>query len=170
MARSQAEFCKSGHAASEFRKYTASGSSCTVCETARLKEEEYKKRKVRMQAAATILRRQRGVPERRVGPDIDKVRENRRRSAKAWRERYPEKAAAYARERQVRMPVWADREQIKAIYKAARKTQRETGIRMAVDHEIPLKGELVSGLHVHMNLRVIPYIENAQKRNRYHVT
>ena len=36
-----------------------------------------------------------------------------------------------------------------------------------VDHEIPLQGKLVSGLHVPENLRVIPGIINVRKHNKY---
>lgn len=40
------------------------------------------------------------------------------------------------------------------------------GIEWHVDHIIPLKGELVSGLHVWNNLRVIPKILNLRKGNK----
>jgi 5-methylcytosine-specific restriction endonuclease McrA len=40
-----------------------------------------------------------------------------------------------------------------------------TGIEWHVDHIIPLKGEMVSGLHIYSNLRVIPKIENLRKGN-----
>lgn len=41
-----------------------------------------------------------------------------------------------------------------------------TGIEWHVDHIIPLKGKLVSGLHVWNNLAVIPKVENLRKGNK----
>jgi 5-methylcytosine-specific restriction endonuclease McrA len=38
-----------------------------------------------------------------------------------------------------------------------------TGIKWHVDHIIPLKGKLVSGLHVWNNFAVIPKVENLRK-------
>ena len=65
------------------------------------------------------------------------------------------------------MPIWADAEKIKELYKQAVIKSKETGIQWHVDHIIPLQGELVSGLHVPENLQVIPGIENVKKANRY---
>ena len=65
------------------------------------------------------------------------------------------------------MPAWADRERIVAIYEDADRATRETGIQHHVDHVIPLRGKLASGLHVHQNLRVITATENRKKSSRY---
>src|ERR1035437_988360 len=50
-------------------------------------------------------------------------------------------------------PLWANRENIKEIYKHCPKG-------FHVDHEIPLKGKNVSGLHVEFNLQYLPALEN----------
>lgn len=42
-----------------------------------------------------------------------------------------------------------------------------TKIKHAVDHDIPLRGVNVCGLHVWNNFRVIPYTENQRKSNKY---
>lgn len=69
-----------------------------------------------------------------------------------------------AREREIlevsRIPAWADRKKIAAIYKEAR------ALGMVVDHVIPLKGRGVCGLHVETNLRIITKLENAEKSNK----
>lgn len=64
-------------------------------------------------------------------------------------------------------PPWADRAAIKALYAECMERSRSTGVRHEVDHIVPLKGELVSGLHVHWNLRVITAAENREKSNRH---
>jgi high-affinity K+ transport system ATPase subunit B len=88
-----------------------------------------------------------------------------------WRQRFPEKknAADSLRraEQAQRTPKWADLEKIKDVFRVATQMQRELGVRMSVDHVIPLKGEVVSGLHVHENIRVFPFVENARKSNSY---
>ena len=69
-----------------------------------------------------------------------------------------------------RTPAWADMAAIRAVYDRAQAITRETGIEHHVDHELPLQGELVSGLHVHNNLQVLTASENSKKRNRFEVT
>lgn len=68
-----------------------------------------------------------------------------------------------------RTPPWLTslhKEQIKIFYKAASDLTKEFGIRMDVDHIIPLQGKNVSGLHVPWNLQVISHIDNMAKGNR----
>ena len=54
-------------------------------------------------------------------------------------------------------PPWADKAAIKAIYALARATG------MHVDHEIPLKGKNVCGLHVETNLQLMVPLLNHMK-------
>ena len=68
-----------------------------------------------------------------------------------------------------RAPCWADKEAIKAVYVEARRLTWASGVEHHVDHEIPLQGEFVSGLHVHNNLQILTGSENSKKRNRFEV-
>lgn len=68
-----------------------------------------------------------------------------------------------------RTPPWVDMEAIRALYDEASRLTRTTGVPHHVDHEIPLQGTLVSGLHVHTNMRVIPASENVRKYNFFEV-
>lgn len=65
------------------------------------------------------------------------------------------------------VPLWADLDAIKQIYKRAVDLTGETGIKYHVDHIVPLQGKLVSGLHVENNLRVITATENMSKSNKF---
>jgi hypothetical protein len=91
---------------------------------------------------------------------------------RAWKSRNKGLVAEQvsARKKHVRRatPSWLTKEQkgrIKEFYVEAEKLKRETGVDYEVDHIIPVRGELVSGLHVPWNLRVITAEEN-QKKNR----
>ena len=58
------------------------------------------------------------------------------------------------------MPTWADRLKIREFYKS-----RPEGCH--VDHIVPIRGELVSGLHVHYNLQYLTAEDNMSKGNHY---
>lgn len=72
-----------------------------------------------------------------------------------------EKAREAGRRRRIRManatPAWADQQAIDAIYQQA----AEQGL--TVDHEVPLQGRLVCGLHVQQNLRLLGRRDNSRK-------
>lgn len=63
-------------------------------------------------------------------------------------------------------PGWADHSATLAIYQECER-RREAGEEVEVDHEIPLKGKNVCGLHVHYNLRIITAFDNRSKSNRF---
>ena len=64
-------------------------------------------------------------------------------------------------------PKWADHEAIGMIYRAA-EVIRTSGFDVHVDHVVPLQSKVVSGLHVHNNLRIISARANQSKSNQLH--
>jgi hypothetical protein len=66
-------------------------------------------------------------------------------------------------------PIWANKENIKEIYKQAVSLTESTGIRHEVDHIIPLTNKLVCGLHNEFNLQILPMSENRSKNNKFSV-
>lgn len=64
-----------------------------------------------------------------------------------------------------RTPAWVDKEKVDQIYKEC----QEKGGEWHVDHEIPLQGDIVSGLHVPENLVIVIGLDNLKKRNNYEV-
>jgi len=91
-----------------------------------------------------------------------------------WRKNNPEKNAAssakYRASKNRAIPLWTDELDkllIEEAYYLSRMRTEKTGIGWHVDHTIPLNGKAVCGLHVGINLRVIPAVENLQKGNKY---
>lgn len=64
-------------------------------------------------------------------------------------------------------PNWANLDQVTEIYKEATNLKKETGIAYEVDHLIPLKHELIVGLHVPSNLQILTRTENVRKHNKF---
>ena len=88
----------------------------------------------------------------------------------------PEIASASAAKRRAvklqRTPAWLtdfDRLKIKCLYSVAAMLTRENKKSWHVDHVIPLQGNLVSGLHVPSNMRVLRGKENISKHNNFEV-
>ena len=120
---------------------------------------------------------------------LDAVREKDRLSAAAFRlankQLIAERKAQYAKQNPAqinaavarrkaakiqRTPSWLtddDLWMIEQAYDIASIRTKMFGFSWHVDHIIPLQGKKVSGLHVPMNLQVIPGAENCSKGNRY---
>jgi hypothetical protein len=120
-------------------------------------------------AAASELRR---AERMQTDPDFRvKRRAQKNATGSKWRkshrgEKSAERAAWYA-DRLQRTPPWADMKAIKEIYKESNRIQKETGIEHHVDHIIPMRGKLVSGLHIAENLRVLSGPENLAKGSKF---
>jgi len=98
---------------------------------------------------------------RKAHPDICKA------YSKAWNKANPEKNTIKKAERRAavkqRTMAWSDLEAIEAMYAKARHLTKVTGVRHEVDHYYPLRGRLVSGLHVETNLQVLTSLDNQIK-------
>ena len=68
-----------------------------------------------------------------------------------------------------RTPPWANLRLIASLYRVAA-AYRRNGRDVHVDHIIPLRGELVSGLHVRDNLQILDSIENMSKGNNFEIS
>jgi 5-methylcytosine-specific restriction endonuclease McrA len=91
----------------------------------------------------------------------------------AWKEanKVQVRADTKARRRKHRdaTPPWLTRKQkseIRQLYQIAITMTQTTGEQYVVDHIVPLRGEVVCGLHVPWNLRVITQEENLKKSNK----
>lgn len=71
--------------------------------------------------------------------------------------------STYKKAKWQRTPKWRDKDKIGAIERAAKR------LGMTIEHVIPLRGEKVSGLHVHNNLAIVWQDDNFAKSNAFHI-
>ena len=83
------------------------------------------------------------------------------------RGKWAAQTALYRAKRRKATPPWADLQKIKELYKhASAWNEIWPDDRVDVDHIIPVRSDLVCGLHTHQNLRIIRSYENKKKSNR----
>lgn len=162
--------CRKGHIAER----TTIGRNCVKCQQER-SAKWYENNK-----AITVTR---AMDWQRANPDRFRERWSRwakanphvlRRYYKERRQKFPgyyanANARRLAAELQ-RTPAWADLEKIDTVYELATFLTDETGEQWHVDHEIPLRGKRVSGLHVYENLRPLRASDNIRKSNKFDTT
>jgi len=95
---------------------------------------------------------------------------------RVWAIKNPGATSAFAKLRKhakkQRTPKWLTKDDLwimREAYALAVLRTKMLGILYEVDHIIPLQGELVSGLHVPLNLQVIPQKLNRAKWNHFQV-
>jgi len=77
-------------------------------------------------------------------------------------------AARQARRRSARcLCAWADKFVMEEMHDLALRRTAATGVDWVVDHVVPLRADLVSGLHNEHNLQVIPASWNTTKSNLF---
>ena len=105
--------------------------------------------------------------------NIDKERKQSKLRSRVWRKENPGHRnalkAAYKADKIRATPKWANLERIKALYQLASMLNKNTDEKWHVDHIVPLRHELVCGLHTYENLRVVTAEENMKKHNHYEV-
>ena len=103
----------------------------------------------------------------------EKHKEARLAYSKEWRENNRGLRRAYKEARveaeAQRTPSWANMDRINGTYKLAKYLSDTYNVDIHVDHEIPLRGVLVSGLHVEDNLQLMYAKDNLSKSNNYEV-
>lgn len=150
--------CKRGHIAERITHNRA----CTVCDVDQRKKDfasHYQRNKEREKAY-----RRKHYEENTDAYKASSLRQREKGYPKIWWARNKEHwnfliASRKAAQAQ-RTPKWADLNRIKEIY-------RRVPEDMQVDHIIPLRGRLVSGLHVHNNLQYLTKSENSSKNNKF---
>jgi hypothetical protein len=126
----------------------------------RIKETRKKKRDADPVAWAMRLKKYREKGKSRYVESMAKwSRENRHIKARLSNEYRARKMSA--------IPSWADKYKINQIYEQAESMRLETGDKYEVDHIIPLKSDIVCGLHCEFNLQILPHKKNSAKGNRY---
>lgn len=87
-----------------------------------------------------------------------------------WAKTNRSRRASQVRDYQIRkrnaVPIWANKFFIQQAYELAALRTEMLGFPWHVDHIVPIKSEIVCGLHTHDNLQVIPAAENISKGNR----
>jgi hypothetical protein len=141
----------------------------------RLKREWYLKNRELTKARATAWVE--ANPEKRS----EILAKNRKANAelrgaynRAWFAANSEKRAAYEAKRRAtilqRTPRWLTEDDfwlIEQAYDLAKLRTSVFGFEWHVDHVVPLQGKKVSGLHVPINLSVIPGAENCRKNAKF---
>lgn len=168
------EPCKHGHIAP--RKTKGSCLDCLKDEWARGNESraeyfrQYNKSEAGQKAKKEYYARNRTtVIEKAFSRPLEEKRKAKLRYKQDNPDLYKELVSLRRRRFRLATPKWLSVEQkleIRLKYRLAIELSRRTGVRHAVDHIVPLQGDMVCGLHVPWNLDVVTQEENLKKSNK----
>ena len=100
--------------------------------------------------------------------NLEKVKQYRKKCYQNNKIKSFANSAKYRARKRNAVPNWMTQEmqfEIETLYKIAKELTKNTGISHEVDHIIPLKSDIVCGLHVPWNMQVLTRYENRSKRN-----
>lgn len=106
---------------------------------------------------------------RKANPESNRISARKSNSKFATNNRGARNAilAKYRASKLRATPGWVNHFIVGEAYDLAKLREKVCGGRWHVDHIVPLQSDIVCGLHVEHNLRVIPGSENESKCNRY---
>jgi hypothetical protein len=102
----------------------------------------------------------------------ERAAELSRKSRLKHKARVQANKAKYRASKKNKTPIWVNKDHlwlIKEAYELAVMRTKLFGFSWHVDHEAPLNGKTVSGLHVIENIQVIPGVENLLKNNKFEI-
>lgn len=168
------EPCKHGHIAP--RKTKGACLECLKLEWEKGNETRAAYFKHYNQSEAGITAKQKYYAKNKeavIARALARPAEEKREYRNAWKTQNQDQVLAdnKVRRRKHRQatPPWITRKQkteMRALYQAAIHMSKTTGERYVVDHIVPLRSDVVCGLHVPWNLRVITQEENLRKSNK----
>jgi len=143
----------------ESRNWSGRGSSCKVCERARLSQiqkQRYNDGKIKYVSGQDSDRSKR---YREANQEKTKIRHQKYKQSERGKKLHRYNENLRRATKLLATPKWASLEKIKQVYLNCPKGYH-------VDHIVPLRGVNVTGLHVEYNLQYLPAIENIKKGNR----
>ena len=153
--------CKHGHVAERF----ASTGQCSAC----VAENKQKHPPTSERAREGAARR-----NKRWG---GKVKARKAAAGREWRQKNTERVRAYVLNRRAlraaATPPWfGELDELVALEatELAERREQATGAAWHVDHMVPLRAKTACGLHVGVNLQVIPAAMNIAKGNKLRLT
>ena len=160
--------CKNGHFGIRF----VINADCVECAMDRQLTTSRKKYLVDYRKNSEKLRAYQATYQK-MYEQTEKVRKMRAQYRKDHSAQWTAKTRRYQAAKENRTPNWLTDEDVWMIseaYELASIRTKLFGFVWEVDHVVPLRGKLVSGLHVPHNLQIIPKRDNVKKSNHFTVT